>query len=98
MSENWQDRLRDSKGRFEESEREEGRKDGEAWARQHAEYEDLLRLSVAFGQSAPDSAAAVAEAIDGDCEGIFCCNGDELSVPFVSGFINGAIEVMMAIE
>ena len=98
MSENWKDRLRDSKGRFEDTQREEGRKDGEAWARQHAEYEDLLRLSVVFGQDAPDSAAAVAEAIDGDCEAIFGNSGDELSSSFVSGFINGAIEVMMAID
>lgn len=98
MSENWIDRLRHSKGRFEESQREEGRKDGEAWARQHAEYEDLLRLSVAFAESAPDSAAAVAEAIGGDCAVIFGNSGDELSSSFVSGFINGAIEVMMAID
>lgn len=91
-------RLRESKAKFEAEQREAGRVDGAKWAADEAEFEDLHNLSREFESAESVTVDEVCQAIGTDVETIFGDGSERLTESYVTGFVQAAIETMQTVE
>lgn len=91
-------RLMESKARFEAEQNEAGKVDGAKWAADEAEYEDLHKLHHEFHDNYCVSVGEVCRLIGVDPETIFGDGADRLTEDYVSGFVHAAIETMKTVD